>query len=114
MDDKGRLQQINTRVKKGVIRCDACQNSVFVVVGSVALAILKFFHKVRAGQPLESDNVKQDIRAFVRDIAKTVSPEKLLEKAFAIRLFSRKEIELLQMANEKALKQKGFTVKQKR
>ncbi|KAJ1067439.1 hypothetical protein K5549_010557 [Capra hircus] len=87
---------------------------VFLVEGykvlyRVALAILKFFHK-----PLESDNVKQDIRAFVRDIAKTVSPEKLLEKAFAIRLFSRKEIQLLQMANEKALKQKGITVKQKR
>ncbi|XP_032957611.1 TBC1 domain family member 24 isoform X2 [Rhinolophus ferrumequinum] len=92
---------------------------VFLVEGykvlyRVALAILKFFHKVRAGQPLESDNVKQDIRAFVKDIAKTVSPEKLLEKAFAIRLFSRKEIQLLQMANEKALKQKGITVKQKR
>ncbi|XP_004403234.1 PREDICTED: TBC1 domain family member 24 isoform X1 [Odobenus rosmarus divergens] len=91
---------------------------VFLVEGykvlyRVALAILKFFHKVRAGQPLESDSVKQDIRAFVRDIAKTVSPEKLLEKAFAIRLFSRKEIQLLQMANEKALKQKGITVKQK-
>nr|XP_020753164.1 TBC1 domain family member 24 isoform X1 [Odocoileus virginianus texanus]XP_020753168.1 TBC1 domain family member 24 isoform X1 [Odocoileus virginianus texanus]XP_020753176.1 TBC1 domain family member 24 isoform X1 [Odocoileus virginianus texanus]XP_020753186.1 TBC1 domain family member 24 isoform X1 [Odocoileus virginianus texanus]XP_020753195.1 TBC1 domain family member 24 isoform X1 [Odocoileus virginianus texanus] len=91
---------------------------VFLVEGykvlyRVALAILKFFHKVRAGQPLESDNVKQDIRTFVRDIAKTVSPEKLLEKAFAIRLFSRKEIQLLQMANEKALKQKGITVKQK-
>ncbi|XP_036890318.1 TBC1 domain family member 24 isoform X3 [Sturnira hondurensis] len=92
---------------------------VFLVEGykvlyRVALAILKFFHKVRAGQPLESDNVKQDIRTFVKDIAKTVSPEKLLEKAFAIRLFSRKEIQLLQMANEKALKQKGITVKQKR
>ncbi|XP_032183611.1 TBC1 domain family member 24 isoform X1 [Mustela erminea] len=91
---------------------------VFLVEGykvlyRVALAILKFFHKVRAGQPPESDSVKQDIRAFVRDIAKTVSPEKLLEKAFAIRLFSRKEIQLLQMANEKALKQKGITVKQK-
>ncbi|KAM7147277.1 TBC1 domain family member 24 isoform 3-T9 [Molossus nigricans] len=92
---------------------------VFLVEGykvlyRVALAILKFFHKVRAGQPLDSDNVKQDIRTFVHDIAKTVSPEKLLEKAFAIRLFSRKEIQLLQMANEKALKQKGITVKQKR
>ncbi|XP_032000638.1 TBC1 domain family member 24 isoform X1 [Hylobates moloch] len=91
---------------------------VFLVEGykvlyRVALAILKFFHKVRAGQPLESDSVKQDIRTFVKDIAKTVSPEKLLEKAFAIRLFSRKEIQLLQMANEKALKQKGITVKQK-
>ncbi|KAI6076780.1 TBC1 domain family member 24 [Aix galericulata] len=92
---------------------------VFLVEGykvlyRVALAILKFFHKVRAGQPMESDSVQQDIRAFVRDIAKSVSPERLLEKAFAIRLFSRKEIQLLQMANEKALQQKGITVKQKR
>ncbi|KAJ6657609.1 hypothetical protein lerEdw1_002325 [Lerista edwardsae] len=92
---------------------------VFLVEGykvlyRVALALLKFFHKVRVGQTMESDNVQQDIRAFVRDIAKSVSPEKLLEKAFAIRLFSRKEIQLLQMANEKALQQKGITVKQKR
>uniref|UniRef100_A0A8C3C1N7 TBC1 domain family member 24 n=39 Tax=Neognathae TaxID=8825 RepID=A0A8C3C1N7_CAIMO len=91
---------------------------VFLVEGykvlyRVALAILKFFHKVKAGQPMESDSVQQDIRAFVRDIAKSVSPERLLEKAFAIRLFSRKEIQLLQMANEKALQQKGITVKQK-
>ncbi|MEE6497248.1 hypothetical protein FKM82_002679 [Ascaphus truei] len=92
---------------------------VFLVEGykvlyRVALAVLKFFHKVRAGQPMESDNVKQDILAFVRDIDKSVSPEKLLEKAFAIRLFSRKEIQLLHMANEKALQQKGITVKQRR
>ncbi|XP_053132818.1 TBC1 domain family member 24 isoform X2 [Hemicordylus capensis] len=92
---------------------------VFLVEGykvlyRVALALLKYFHKVRVGQTMESDNVQQDIRAFVRDIAKSVSPEKLLEKAFAIRLFSRKEIQLLQMANEKALQQKGITVKQKR
>ncbi|NXK93690.1 TBC24 protein, partial [Formicarius rufipectus] len=92
---------------------------VFLVEGykvlyRVALALLKFFHKVRAGQPLESDSIQQDIRAFVRGIAKSVSPERLLEKAFAIRLFSRKEIQLLQMANEKALQQKGITVKQKR
>ncbi|XP_054991425.1 TBC1 domain family member 24 isoform X1 [Sorex araneus] len=91
---------------------------VFLVEGykvlyRVALALLKFFHKVQSGQPPGPDNVRQDIRAFVRDIARTVSPEKLLEKAFAIRLFSRKEIQLLQMANEKALKQKGITVKQK-
>ncbi|NXX79216.1 TBC24 protein, partial [Urocolius indicus] len=92
---------------------------VFLVEGykvlyRVALALLKFFHKVRAGQPMESDSIQQDIRAFVRDIAKSVSPERLLEKAFAIRLFSRKEIQLLHMANEKALQQKGITVKQKR
>ncbi|XP_073409686.1 TBC1 domain family member 24 isoform X1 [Dendrobates tinctorius] len=92
---------------------------VFLVEGykvlfRVALALLKFFHKVRGGQPMESNDVKGDIQAFVRDISKSVTPEKVLEKAFAIRLFSRKEIHLLQMANEKALQQKGITVKQKR
>ncbi|XP_057264015.1 TBC1 domain family member 24 [Pezoporus wallicus] len=92
---------------------------VFLVEGykvlyRVALALLKIFRKVRAGQPMKSDSIQQDIRVFVRDIAKSVPPEKLLEKAFAVRLFSRKEIQLLQMANEKALQQKGITVKQKR
>uniref|UniRef100_A0A6I8NMP2 TBC1 domain family member 24 n=1 Tax=Ornithorhynchus anatinus TaxID=9258 RepID=A0A6I8NMP2_ORNAN len=95
---------------------------VFLVEGykvlyRVALALLKFFHKAggpAGGTAAAPGRVQQDIRAFVRDIGKTVSPEKLLEKAFAIRLFSRKEIQLLHMANEKALKQKGITVKQKR
>lgn len=92
---------------------------VFLVEGykvlfRIALALLKFFHKVRGGQPMESSNVRRDIQAFVRDVGSSVSPEKLLEKAFAIRLFSRKEIQLLQIANEKALQQKGITVKQKR
>ncbi|XP_030315878.1 TBC1 domain family member 24 isoform X1 [Calypte anna] len=91
---------------------------VFLVEGykvlfRVALALLKFFRKGRAAQPVESQSIQQEIRAFVRDIAKSVPPEKLLEKAFAIRLFSRKEIQLLQMANEKVLKEKGITVKQK-
>ncbi|KAM9372429.1 TBC1 domain family member 24 [Phaethornis superciliosus] len=91
---------------------------VFLVEGykvlfRVALALLKFFHKVRATQPLGSEGIRQDIRAFVRDIAKSVPPDRLLEKAFAIRLFSRKEIQLLQLANEKVLKEKGITVKQK-
>uniref|UniRef100_A0A8C5R4L1 TBC1 domain family member 24 n=1 Tax=Leptobrachium leishanense TaxID=445787 RepID=A0A8C5R4L1_9ANUR len=86
----------------------------YKVLFRVALAILKFFHKVRAGQPMESSNVKGDLQMFVKDISSSVSPEKLLEKAFSIRLFSRKEIQLLQMANEKALQQRGITVKQKR
>ncbi|XP_068102847.1 TBC1 domain family member 24 [Hyperolius riggenbachi] len=92
---------------------------VFLVEGykvlyRIALALLKFFQKARGGQPMESNNVKGDIQDFVRDIAKSATPDKLLEKAFAIRLFSRKEINLLQIANEKALQQKGITVKQKR
>ncbi|XP_055017114.1 TBC1 domain family member 24, partial [Boleophthalmus pectinirostris] len=58
--------------------------------------------------------VRAEIQAFVKGIGSSISPEKLLEKAFTIRLFSRKEITLLQLTNEKSLQQKGITVKQKR
>lgn len=92
---------------------------VFLVEGykvlyRVVLVIFKFFYKVRVGQSFELDNVKQDIRIFVKDIVKIVFFEKLLEKVFVIRFFFRKEIQFLQMVNEKVLKQKGIIVKQKR
>ncbi|XP_010903392.1 TBC1 domain family member 24 [Esox lucius] len=98
---------------------------VFLVEGykvlyRIALALLKFYRKQKAGaQPLEgqkqdSAEVKAEIQAFVKAIGSSVTPDKLLEKAFSIRLFSRKEITLLQLTNEKSLQQKGITVKQKR
>ncbi|XP_067859694.1 TBC1 domain family member 24 isoform X2 [Heptranchias perlo] len=86
----------------------------FKVLYRVALALLKFFRKIRTGQPEKSANVRADIQSFVQGIAAHVPVEKLLEKAFSIRLFTRKEIRLLRDANEKALKQKGITVNQKR
>lgn len=100
---------------------------VFLVEGykilyRVAIALLKFYRKHKAGdqgsqqqqQQQDSDKVKADIRAFVKGIASIITPDKLLEKAFSIRLFSRKEITLLQLTNERSLQQKGITVKQKR
>lgn len=98
---------------------------VFLVEGykilyRVAIALLKFYRKHKAGdqgsqqQQQDSDKVKADIRAFVKGIASVITPDKLLEKAFSIRLFSRKEITLLQLTNERSLQQKGITVKQKR
>uniref|UniRef100_A0A8C1Z9A0 TBC1 domain family member 24 n=1 Tax=Cyprinus carpio TaxID=7962 RepID=A0A8C1Z9A0_CYPCA len=97
---------------------------VFLVEGykvlyRVALAILKFYRKQRAATSSaltkqDSAVVRRDIQVFVQNIGKSVTPDKLLEKAFSIRLFSRKEITLLQLANEKSLQQKGITVKQKR
>uniref|UniRef100_A0A8C1W9S6 TBC1 domain family member 24 n=1 Tax=Cyprinus carpio TaxID=7962 RepID=A0A8C1W9S6_CYPCA len=96
---------------------------VFLVEGykvlyRVALAILKFYRKQRAATSSaltkqDSAVVRRDIQVFVQNIGKSVTPDKLLEKAFSIRLFSRKEITLLQLANEKSLQQKGITVKQK-
>ncbi|CAL8382765.1 unnamed protein product [Gadus morhua 'NCC'] len=107
---------------------------VFLVEGykvlyRVALALLKLYRKHKAGaaaagggaQPAPPPQqqeaaaaVREDIQAFVRNIGAAATPEKLLEKAFSIRLFSRKEIALLQAANERSLQQKGITVKQKR
>ncbi|CAL8301961.1 unnamed protein product [Lota lota] len=101
---------------------------VFLVEGykvlyRVALALLKLYrkHKAAAGAAAaapapqqDSAAVREDIQAFVRNIDASVTAEKLLEKAFSIRLFSRKEIALLQLANERSLQQKGITVKQKR
>ncbi|KAF3704510.1 TBC1 domain family member 24 [Channa argus] len=94
----------------------------FKILYRVAIALLKFYRKHKAGaqggqgnqQQQDSGKVKADIQAFVRNIASIVTPDKLLEKAFSIRLFSRKEISLLQLTNEKSLQQKGITVKQKR
>ncbi|KAI7792461.1 TBC1 domain family member 24 [Triplophysa rosa] len=97
---------------------------VFLVEGykvlyRVALAILKFYRKQWAANgstvtKQDSAGVRGDIQAFVQNIGKCVTADKLMDKAFSIRLFSRKEITLLQLANEKSLQQKGITVKQKR
>ncbi|XP_020380019.2 TBC1 domain family member 24 [Rhincodon typus] len=86
----------------------------FKVLYRVALALLKFFRKVRIRQSEKSADIRTDIQNFIQGIAEHVPVEKLLDKAFSIRLFSRKEIRLLRDANEKALKQKGITVNQKR
>uniref|UniRef100_A0A3Q2WYJ5 TBC1 domain family member 24 n=1 Tax=Haplochromis burtoni TaxID=8153 RepID=A0A3Q2WYJ5_HAPBU len=94
----------------------------YKVLYRVAVALLKFYRKHKMGaeggqgnqQQEDSNKIKADIQAFVKGIASTVTPDKLLEKAFSIRLFSRKEITLLQLTNEKSLQQKGITVKQKR
>lgn len=93
----------------------------YKVLYRVAMALLKFYRKHKAGAAAgpderrqDSGRVRSDIRAFARGIASVATPEKLLEKAFSIRLLSRKEIALLQLANEKSLREKGITVKQKR
>uniref|UniRef100_A0A3B3CER5 TBC1 domain family member 24 n=1 Tax=Oryzias melastigma TaxID=30732 RepID=A0A3B3CER5_ORYME len=93
----------------------------YKVLYRVAIALLKFYRKHKVGgqggpgnqQQLDSGKIRADIQAFIKGIASTVTPDKLLEKSFSIRLFSRKEITLLQLTNEKSLQQKGITVKQK-
>ncbi|KAM4030319.1 TBC1 domain family member 24-like isoform 1-T2 [Anomaloglossus baeobatrachus] len=89
---------------------------VFLLEGSkvlyrVALALLKQY---KLHTEYEGQDIKCDIQEFIKNISNHVCVEKLLEKAFSIRLFSHKEIWLLHMANSKALSKNGITVIQQR
>ncbi|KFO14264.1 TBC1 domain family member 24, partial [Balearica regulorum gibbericeps] len=84
------------------------------VLYRIALALLKQYRLSVIPVELEGTDVKADLQAFMQNIAEHVTVDKLLERAFGIRLFSRKEIWLLQMANRKALMERGITMVQGR
>ncbi|XP_015472418.1 TBC1 domain family member 24-like, partial [Parus major] len=84
------------------------------VLYRIALALLRQFRLSVAPAGLQGSDIKAELQAFARNIAEHVTVDKLLERAFGIRLFSRKEIWLLQMANRKALVERGITVVQRR
>ncbi|XP_074778464.1 TBC1 domain family member 24-like [Athene noctua] len=84
------------------------------VLYRIALALLKQYRLSVTSAELEGTDIKADLQAFVQNIAEHVTIDKLLERAFGIRLFSRKEIWLLQMANRKALMERGITMVQSR
>ncbi|XP_062979319.1 TBC1 domain family member 24-like [Elgaria multicarinata webbii] len=85
------------------------------VLYRIALALLRQYQLSVTSKSLEvTDDIKGSLQAFMWDIHEHMTADKLLEKAFGIRLFSRKEIWLLQMANRKALVEKGVTVVQHR
>ncbi|KFP05431.1 TBC1 domain family member 24, partial [Calypte anna] len=84
------------------------------VLYRIALALLKQYRLLVTSSELEGTDIKADLQAFVQNIAEHVSVDKLLERAFGIRLFSRKEIWLLQMANRKALMERGINMVQSR
>ncbi|XP_064251774.1 TBC1 domain family member 24-like isoform X3 [Passer domesticus] len=84
------------------------------VLYRIALALLKQFRLSAGPAAPQGCDVKAELQAFARNIAEHVTVDKLLERAFGIRLFSRKEIWLLHMANRKALMERGITVVQRR
>lgn len=84
------------------------------VLYRVGLALLKHYKRYVASREPEIIDVQQDIQNFMNSIGEHVTIDRLFEKAFRIRLFSRKEIQLLQQANINALTQKGITVRQRR
>ncbi|XP_061472482.1 TBC1 domain family member 24-like isoform X2 [Rhineura floridana] len=84
------------------------------VLYRIALALLRQYQLSVASKGLEVTDIKGSLQVFMWDIHEHMTADKLLEKAFGIRLFSRKEIWLLQMANRKALVEKGVTTVQHR
>uniref|UniRef100_A0A8D0EC92 TBC1 domain family member 24 n=1 Tax=Salvator merianae TaxID=96440 RepID=A0A8D0EC92_SALMN len=84
------------------------------VLYRIALALLRQYQVSVASEGLEVTDLKGNLQSFVREIREHMTADKLLEKAFGIRLFSRKEIWLLHMANRKALMEKGVTSVQHR
>ncbi|NXI59023.1 TBC24 protein, partial [Chloroceryle aenea] len=84
------------------------------VLYRIALALLKQYKLSVTSAELEGTDIKADLQVFMQNIAEHVTVDKLLERAFGIRLFSRKEIWLLQMANRKALMERGITMVQRR
>ncbi|XP_070790593.1 TBC1 domain family member 24-like [Pituophis catenifer annectens] len=80
------------------------------VLYRIALALLKQYRLFMTSRGQEVVDIKGSLQAFLWDIQENLVADKLLEKAFGIRLFSRKEIWLLQMANRKALVDKGVTM----
>ncbi|KFO77446.1 TBC1 domain family member 24, partial [Cuculus canorus] len=84
------------------------------VLYRIALALLKQYRLSVTSTEVERTDIKANLQAFVQNIAEHMTVDKLLERAFGIRLFSRKEIWLLQMANRKALMERGITMSQSR
>ncbi|KGL72618.1 TBC1 domain family member 24, partial [Tinamus guttatus] len=82
------------------------------VLYRIALALLKQYRLSGSSSELQGTDIKADLQAFLQNIEEHVTVDKLLERAFGIRLFSRKEIWLLQMANRKALMERGITMVQ--
>ncbi|XP_014340138.1 TBC1 domain family member 24-like [Latimeria chalumnae] len=96
-----------------------CILDVFLLEGykvlyRIGLALLKQYRASVASKESKILNIQQDIRNFMRNISEHITVAQLLEKAFRIRLLSRKQIHLLQLANKTALTQKGITRIQRR
>ncbi|XP_007887090.2 TBC1 domain family member 24-like [Callorhinchus milii] len=80
----------------------------------IGLALLKQYKLSLTSKEVEIHDVQLDLQLFMTNISQYTTVDQVLEKAFSIRLLSCKEIHLLQLANKKALAQKGTGMQQKR
>ncbi|KAG9350473.1 hypothetical protein JZ751_026836 [Albula glossodonta] len=81
----------------------------YKVLYRVALALLSLYKVSVASRVAHVDDFRKDIRSFVENIARHITIEKLMERAFSIQIATRKGLNILLNANKEALMQKGIS-----
>lgn len=80
----------------------------------VALALLSLYKVSVSSRVADVEDFRTDMKRFVQSVARHCTAENLLQRAFLIRMATRRELNLLFNANVDALMQKGVGTHQKR
>ncbi|KAL7403463.1 hypothetical protein ABVT39_000879 [Epinephelus coioides] len=86
----------------------------YKVLYRVALALLSLYKVSVSSRVADVEDFRTDMKRFIQNIARHITAEKLLEKAFMIPMATRRELNLLFNANKDSLMQKGVGTHQKR
>lgn len=80
----------------------------YKVLYRVALALLSLYKVSVASRVAHVDDFRRDMKSFVQNVARHITIENLLKKAFVIQLPPRKELNYLFNANKEALIHRGI------
>ncbi|XP_037328620.2 TBC1 domain family member 24-like [Pungitius pungitius] len=86
----------------------------YKVLYRVALALLGLYKVSVSSRVADVEDFRTDMKRFVQSVARHCTAEDLLQRAFAIRMATRRELNLLFNANVDALMQKGVGTHQRR
>ncbi|KAL6110205.1 uncharacterized protein ACO6RY_19336 [Pungitius sinensis] len=86
----------------------------YKVLYRVALALLSLYKVSVSSRVADVEDFRTDMKRFVQSVARHCTAEDLLQRAFMIRMATRRELNLLFYANMDALMQKGVGTHQKR
>nr|XP_040042881.1 TBC1 domain family member 24-like isoform X1 [Gasterosteus aculeatus aculeatus] len=86
----------------------------YKVLYRVALALLSLYKVSVSSRVADVEDFRTDMKRFVQSVARHCTAENLLQRAFLIRMATRRELNLLFNANVDALMQKGVGTHQKR
>ncbi|KAM8879297.1 TBC1 domain family member 24-like isoform 2-T2 [Spinachia spinachia] len=86
----------------------------YKVLYRVALALLSLYMVSVSSRVADVEDFRTDMKRFVQSVARHCTAENLLQRAFMIRMATRRQLNLLFNANVDALMQKGVGAHQKR